>query len=454
MAKKLTSVLGVDIGSQQIKIAEIKLQGREPSITALGIAATPEGTVDHTGVYDVESVGQVLKDLAAESGATVGAAVVSIAGQASVLVRTLEVPKMAPNELKEHMQWEISRNIPFAESTVVSDFKAFEPTDPNAQNMDVVMAISPQSAIDTMIGVLKKAGKQPAAIDVEPLGIARSIVTSYSGEHGNKTVCIVDIGHKTTSINMYKEGQLLMPRQVPLGGENFTSAIADNLNVSADEAEQIKRSTGQIPMDAGSGQAQSANPFGGGAETQAFAPYNPFADEPAPAAEPAPEADPMDVVKPPSAADLEGMIPFSASAPREDEPPAAFETAPGAPVVEEAPYTPAPAPAPTPVSSDDSIRTYNAFAGVLDEFVSEVRRSVDYFRSKGGDVDVIQLCGGGAKLKGLPEFLGKMLGIQCTLFDPLHGIPISAKKLEPGLMENHREEFAIAVGNGLHICFD
>ena len=108
--------------------------------------------------------------------------------------------------------------------------------------MDVVMAIAPQSAIDTVIGCVKKAGKQTAAIDVEPLGLARSVKTSYDDKFDQQTVCVVDIGHKTTSINIFKGGNLLMPRQVPIGGEMFTKAVADAMGVSV-EANHMGRHT-------------------------------------------------------------------------------------------------------------------------------------------------------------------------------------------------------------------
>src|SRR3984957_11637447 len=99
MAKNLSSVLGVDIGSKRIKVAEIRSQGREPMVTSLGIIDTPEGAVDHTGVFNSDAVAAAIKQVITQSGATVGDAVVSIAGQASVLVRTLEVPRMNPAEL-------------------------------------------------------------------------------------------------------------------------------------------------------------------------------------------------------------------------------------------------------------------------------------------------------------------------------------------------------------------
>jgi type IV pilus assembly protein PilM len=392
MARKLSSVVGIDIGSKSIKIAELKSQGRDIVITALGMVDTPEGAVDHTGIYNSEAVATALKTALQQSGVAVPSAVASIAGQASVLVRTLEVPKMNPQELREHMQWEINRNIPFSESNVVSDFKVLGGEDPNGQNMDVVMAISPQSAIDTLMSCVKKAGKQLQAIDVEPLGLARSVQTSYGEDYNGKTLCLIDVGHKTTSINIYKDGKLLMPRQVPIGGETFTKAISDALGISAEEAEERKQ---HIELD-----SMGALP---GSETQQFQPYNPFAEEP--------EAPPP--------ADL-----------------------PAAPV-----------PLGTSTGGGDADAS-RALGDVLSEFAAEIRRSIEYFRSRGGDVDRMAVCGGGSKLRGMSELLAKTVGLECDIYDPLHRLHINAKKTPQAFIDEHRQEFAVAVGNGLHIFYE
>lgn len=453
MAKKLNSVLGVDIGSQKIKIAEVKLQGREPTITALGIADTPEGAVDHTGVYNSDAVGDVLKMLVGQSGASVNQVVVSIAGQASVLVRTLEVPKMNPTELKEHMNWEITRNIPFAESTVVSDFKAFEPESPDAQNLDVVMAISPQSAVDTIVASIKRAGKNTAAIDVEPLSIARSLQASYAQDLSGLTVCTVDIGNKTTSINIFRDGKLLMPRTVPLGGEMITRALADNLGISVEEAENLKRTSASIPESA------SGSIIGGfGASTQQFAAYNPFADDPAsmnPNLMPAGLETPAPSAAPYNPFADEPAPPYNAGAGSEPAPFMAGEPEPEPTVA----MVPTPEPelpvAPNaPADDPETIRVYNGMASVIEEFVAEIRRSIDYFRSKGGDVNRIELMGGGAKLKGFDNFLAKAIGIPTEMYDPLRNIQVNAKKLDPSIVDENRQDLTVAIGNALHIAFD
>lgn len=396
MAKKLNSVLGIDIGSQTVKVAEIRLQGGQPTVTALGMAPTPEGAIDHVGINDPEQIAVAVKQAIMESGASVPDAVSSLSGQGSVLVRPLEVPNMSEGELKDHMQWEFTRNIPFAESTVETDFKSYPLADPASQNLDVVMAIATRSGVDMQIDILKKAGRKTHALDVEPLSMLRSLSVSYSGESGNKTICVAEIGHKTTSINIYKNERLLFARSVPVGGEMFTRAIADNKGVSTSDAERMKHDQLSLPEDAAP--AQAFNPFAGSAPVQS---YNPFADP-------------------------------SETTMASDAPPVA-ETA--------------------PVPAGDEHGIYSAVSNALDELVAELRRSIDYYKTKGGEVDMMLVTGGSAQMKNLDKFLGSALGMPVQLMDPYRNVSMSLKKGDPAEYDRLKQSFAVAIGNGMHICF-
>lgn len=454
MAKKLNSVLGVDIGSRTTKIAEIRTQNRLPVISALGIIDTPEGAVDNTGVYNPEAVGLAIKQAAKAAGVSVGQVVVTIAGQSSVLVRTLEVPRMSAVELKEHMQWEINRNIPFSESNVISDYKALPDEDPNSQNMDVVMAISPQSAIDTLLATFKKAGKQLVAIDVEPLSLARVYQFSYGDLYDEQIVCVVDVGHSTTSINIYKGGRLMMPRQVPLGAEMFTKAIADALAVGNEDAEVLQRE--HVDLAFASPQAMvspfGAMPQGDTGMTQEFAPYNPFTEEPtAPGGE---AYNPFTAT--PAAIE---PTPFEAAEELADEPLEVVAELPEeTPVVMEefVPLAP-PIDDSLPVNAIVDPQTSqgnDAVIPVVEEFVAEIRRSLDYFQGRGGAVSRVILCGGGSRLKGFSGYLGKSLGVECDEFDPMRRLNLAGKRIDTTMAEERKQEFAVAIGNGLYVFFD
>ena len=103
MAKKLSSVLGIDIGTRSIKVAEVRAQGKGASVAAVGMIPTPEGAVDFNAIYNPDAIAAALKEVLKSSGASAPVAVVSLAGQQSVQVRTLEVAQMSDDELKGHM---------------------------------------------------------------------------------------------------------------------------------------------------------------------------------------------------------------------------------------------------------------------------------------------------------------------------------------------------------------
>ncbi len=509
MAKKLSSVLGIDIGTRSIKVAELRVQGKGASVAAVGIIDTPEGAVDFNAIYNPDAIALALKEVLKSSGASAPLAVVSLAGQQSIQVRTLEVPQMSDDELKGHMDWEIGRSVAFSESTIESDYKKLPGTDPNAPNMEVVMAAAPRSAIDTVIECLRKAGKKPAAIDVEPLAIARSLATSYEAELAQGSVCVVDMGHSTTAINIYRGGELASPRQVPIGGEMLTRAISDALGISVLDAE-ARKETVIIPQDA---VAADANAFAGGAAFNAFDP-NPFnpdttvygADATTSYGAPAYDAggnvadanygaNPYGDTAPgvaggydpaaPSASPY-GASPFNddlaidpiTGQPMAPPTPAApisgaeatgsFEPygTPTDPMVdstvspayagaEDVGSVPPPAydsmPAPVPNAGPDP--AFEAMQPILEEFVGEIRRSIDYYSGRGGAVTHVLLAGGGTKVGGLDGYVSRSLNVPCDIYDPLRGLQISARRVAPGFLEDHRQELAIAIGNGLHILF-
>lgn len=450
MAKKLSSVLGIDIGSHSIKVAEVKASGNSATVTAISVVPTPEGAVDYSGVYNSDEVGKALAEALKAAGATTSAAVVTIAGQQSVLVRVLPVPRMdADKELASHMEWEISKNIPFAETTIQSDYKVIEGGDPASAEMEVVMAMAPQSAIDTIVDCVKKAGRKPYAIDVEPLGLARSLRSSFPQWASENGVCIVDIGHSTTSINIYDQGNLVLPRPVPGGGEMITRAIADAKQIGIQEAEDYKTERFSIPDTAAANQG-FANPFGGatqafdsGFSMDAYAPADPVMDATA-------AMSPMDdlAIDPITGLPIESVV--EAVAPTYGNDPFASSPTPSAP--EPAAFDPG-ATMMMPAVAHSSDEDFGAVQGILEDLVGELQRSIDYYSGRGGNVSRVVLCGGGSKLRGLSGYLSKSLNVPVELYDAFSGLGFSAKKVGMDYVNEHRQELAVAIGNGLHIVY-
>ena len=110
---------------------------------------------------------------------------------------------------------------------------------------------------------------------------------------------------------------------------------------------------------------------------------------------------------------------------------------------------PAPVPAPAPPSN-----MFGAMEPQLVDFVAEIRRSIDYYRSRGGDVESIGLTGGGSQLKGLPAYIEGSLGIPVQVLNPFAGLEVGVQPGAETYLQQDASEFSVAVGMGLHIAFD
>ena len=90
---------------------------------------------------------------------------------------------------------------------------------------------------------------------------------------------------------------------------------------------------------------------------------------------------------------------------------------------------------------------------VSDILALEVRKTMDFYRATAeeGDSSIqkILLAGGGSKLPGLAEYLGRRFEITVEVFDPFRGIEVDSNRFDPDYMREIVPEMAVAVGLAL-----
>lgn len=450
-------VLGLDIGAAFIKAVELRPAKGGLAITGVGVLPTPPGCIVNDEIVDSAVLAAGVKQLLAESGIKTRSVVASVAGQSSVVVRVIEVPRMNDKELAETMRWEIDRHIPFSADEVVKDFSPITRPgdDPNSPNMAVLLAVAQNGLVAGMLETILAAGLTPVAIDVEALAGARALF-DIDDAFGQQTVALVDIGATKTEVGIYEAGSLAFPRTIPLAGDAMTEAVATAMKIDAADAERLKKQYGAVPSDAaerfGATAAQTGEehfdfgdfgaadfgspaasskpadasagfaettegpvfgaPFAGAGDAPTFdSPFAQTADgpvfgEPTVGPIPAPE-------EPRAAATDTFEIP--------DVGPANFGAPEASPAESDAPpvvATTQPAAQPTAVpevvteATRHRAEISDAFMPVVAELAAEIKRSLEYYASRANNahVDRVVVFGGTASLPGLNAFLETELG--------------------------------------------
>ena len=469
-------LIGIDIGSQQIKIAELRPGKTGLTVSALALGPTPVGIVQNNIITDPAAMGAALKQIMREGGITAKRVVGCISGQNAVVIRIIEVPRMTDAELKETMKWEVERHVPFAPSETVLDYQPLNPRTPEAAqgpNMEVLLAVAQQDAVSNYLDVLFAAGLDPVAVDIEPLALARAVLDLSGGqpvvrpqslpgefafgESLPETLAVVNIGAANTEIAIFQGDQLAFPRSLPLAGDSLTRAIAEALQYTMEQAERCKRDYGMVQLDRMAVYTGTAYDEGG-YETPEFTDEEHFnlSDDA--------HDNPFDMN---SSTDMDFGSAFRSNPSGrlgEAEPEDISRTQPMArrtlnlarPVVSDLP------PAFLPPNEDafglppdggideSKLRddVFEAIAPVLQELSAEIRRSLDYFRSRGAQVSVdrVLLTGGSAGLTNLGAFLQNELQTPVSVANVLDGLSVTSKHFDPAYLATIGPAFTIAVG--------
>ncbi len=308
-----SAVVGLDIGSDSIKVAEARAAKDGITITGLGIARTPEGTVQDEVIIDPKGLANAIKALMTESGIKARKCVSSVSGQSQVVVRVIEVPKMQPDELAETMKWEIERHVPFAPTEVEYDFHPLDRpgADPDAQEMEVLLAVAQQEVISSHVETLLAAGLKPMAIDIEPLAASRALIELSGNGALDETVAVVNIGANSTDVGIFENGILTFPSPpIAIAGVNFTREIAEALGQTLDQAEVTKKEYAAVDLSAmatvappaDTGVVEPDEPEEAAEPTQYDTAFGPQAPEAAREDEEAPQRDRIDLGASPSSA--------------------------------------------------------------------------------------------------------------------------------------------------------
>ncbi|MBI4363589.1 MAG: type IV pilus assembly protein PilM [Candidatus Doudnabacteria bacterium] len=247
---KTKSHLGVDIGTSNIKIVQLKPQDDKFILETYGLVNAAYQISNKDSPLAINKTAEIIKNLLNKAGTTTDRIVASLPNSV-VFTSVMELPKIPENEVQAAVEFEAKKYVPLPLSEVAISWSVL--TDSGSLSQDgknrVLLTAVPHSVIDNYLKVFSQAGLAPEALEIEALALIRSLV----GE-GAKNIILIDIGAKNTSLNLVESGYLRLSKNLTVGGDTVTSSIAQSLNINFARAEQFKKDFGlsntaqQIPQ--------------------------------------------------------------------------------------------------------------------------------------------------------------------------------------------------------------
>jgi type IV pilus assembly protein PilM len=232
-----TSIVGLDIGVSSVTAVEFTRKGKSVVVTGYGQAEVKES--DPTSAVEE----------ALDAGNITTRKVVTAVSGRSVIVKYVSMIKMPDGELKQTMGYELDKYIPFPVDECVYDCQRIRTggEEEAGNQMKVLIVAVKRNLIQDHYNFLDKLGLVSKIIDVDAfaLGNAYDLGLELTEKISEETTALIDIGASKTNINIMSGRTSLFTREIYIGGNDMTEAVAKRFGESADEIENMKRNPGE-----------------------------------------------------------------------------------------------------------------------------------------------------------------------------------------------------------------
>jgi type IV pilus assembly protein PilM len=240
---------GLDIGTNNIKIAQISKTPSGLKLERFIEGPTPSMTIQDGKISDPNTLADTIKSMLENNKVNMDQVVSAISGQ-SVVIRPINMTHMTERELDNAIKFEAERYLPYSVADACINGTILRRNlEEDEKLMEVLLVAAPNEMVGNTENMLKLAGLEPIAIDLEPFALVRTVQNSLTGDVSTRTIALINIGASSSSINIFKDGILRHNRTIMTAGNSFTKAIGQSLNLSFEEAEKVKIEKGVIRVE-------------------------------------------------------------------------------------------------------------------------------------------------------------------------------------------------------------
>lgn len=234
-------LLAIDIGSSSIKVMELDVIGDKPRLITMGSAPTPAGAVNNNMVVRPDLVATQIRSIISSNDMTSKKAVVAVPGP-SAFTKKISTGVTSLKEFKNNIIFEASNYIPHKIENVFLDYQILRTN--GRSSMEVLLVAVKNEIVQSFVDAVEQAGLEPTIVDIDYFALENMFDLNYPEER-NRTLALVNIGARFTSVNIVQDGNSLFTGDVSVGARMYNDALCDQLGCDVVDAENAK--CGRIP---------------------------------------------------------------------------------------------------------------------------------------------------------------------------------------------------------------
>lgn len=235
----MPTVIGLDIGHTSYRAVEIdfkKVAGiKKPFLTKALICEACAGN-------NPKKSAENLKEFIKGAGFSTKNVVLSLP-ESSVFSTILSLPFKTNKEIKGYLDIQGAKIFPRPVEELVYSFVNLGSTEQNKAEVEVHVVACGKEVVERLMETARTAGLEVVSVESDSFSIVRALVRNQKVQTG-EAILVVNVGSVGTDMMVVRNGNVRFSRNVALGGDSFSKAIAQNSGVTEEQAEEYRRSYG------------------------------------------------------------------------------------------------------------------------------------------------------------------------------------------------------------------
>jgi type IV pilus assembly protein PilM len=216
------STVGLDIGSNSIKLVKLDHGKDGYSVSSIGIRELPHDAIVGDEIRDREAVIFNIQSLIDQTDPKIRDVVVSVSGH-SVITDRFTIDKKTGPEAEQAILFETEQRAPFDVDDVSLDYHVIK-TDDDINKMDVLLVAARKEYLRMYLDLIEDCGLRAVVVDDDAFAILNSYEANYEIDP-TRVTALVNIGYDVTNITYLSEGLFSATRDVSAGTREVFEAV-------------------------------------------------------------------------------------------------------------------------------------------------------------------------------------------------------------------------------------
>jgi type IV pilus assembly protein PilM len=244
---KLNKVVGnffaLDIGTTAIRVVELAHSGQGWILKQYGVQPIDIRLSESTAEKDQHALGEAISNAIAQAGIHTKEVAIGIPSQ-KTFAAVVEIPNVANKaELNASIKYQAENYTPMKADEAKIDWAVIGESPNDNQKVEVLIASVQNTFAEARLELLEGLGLDVIAIEPDSLALTRSLLPD--GVQDGRL--IIDIGDSATDLVMTLGTAPRLIRSIPVGFQTMVKAAKQNLNIEAQQAQQLLLKFGVAP---------------------------------------------------------------------------------------------------------------------------------------------------------------------------------------------------------------